>query len=217
MLVAAFFFSMMISFAGESLAAENTVLPSACTPETIGAVQKVADELTALYGPEQKKMTQELADARGKLFGQLTSYGECAIPVLEKDFWNTDVPPKKIIALYGFSSILKEKAQQYLFQGIKDPSRDVRIIAVFLLSPYKDDKTEDMLIEMLAKETDQPIKTLAMAAILDFGNSKGLATVTSYLEDKDPKVQQAAKMLLTRFAQKKTGQQKGSAQPGSAS
>jgi len=216
---AVFFLTVMVSFSSEGLwAAENPPSAAACTTETTKEVQKVAIELASLYAPEQKKMTQELANARGKLFGQLASYGECAVPVLENDFWKTDAPSKRVIALYGFSRILKkEKAQGYLFQGIKDPSTDVRIIAIFLLTPYKDDKTEDVLIETLAKETDETIKTLIMATILDFNNSKATATVTSYLNDKNPKVQQAAKKLLARFAEKNAGQQNSAAQSGSAS
>jgi len=215
-LSAVFFLSalQMLFFVKGLSAAENPPSSASCTPEKVAEVQKVANELAALYGSEEKKNTQELANARGKLFGQLASYGPCAVPVLEKDFWKTDSPPKRIIALYGFTHILKEKSQEYLLQAVEDSSRDVRIIAVFLLTPYKDDKTEDMLIGMLAKETDESIKTLAMAAILDFNNSKALATVTFYLNDKDPKVQQAAKMLLARFAEKKAQQQNSPAKTG---
>ncbi|MEI7752067.1 MAG: HEAT repeat domain-containing protein [Candidatus Omnitrophota bacterium] len=204
----------MLFFVKGLSAAENPPSSTSCTPEKVAEVQKVANELTALYGSEEKKITQELANARGKLFGQLAAYGPCAVPVLENDFWKTDSPPKRIIALYGFTHILKEKSQEYLFQAVEDPSRDVRIIAVFLLSPYKDDKTEDVLIGMLARETDESIKPLTMAAILDFNNSKALATVTAYSNDKDPKVQQAAKMLLARFFEKKAQQKNSPAQAG---
>jgi hypothetical protein len=189
-------------------AAEPVPSAQACSPETTEAAQKVANELTALYGPEQKALTKELADQRGKLFQKLAAYGNCAVPILEKDFWKTPDAPRKIMALYGFGAILKKDAQGYLLEGLQDPDRDVRIIAVYMLSPHRDEKTENALIDMLAKETDESAKMLVMASLLDFDNDKALAAVQSCQNDKNPKVQQAAKALLERFNQLKS-QKKG--------
>ncbi len=190
------------------LAEEPVASPSVCSPEKAEAVQKVANELTALYGPEQKQLTKELADARGKLFQQLAAYGTCAVPVLEKDFWRSNDAPRKIMALYGFGAILKQGAQGYLLEGLQDPNRDVRIIAVYMLSPHRDEKTENALIDRLTKETDESAKMLIMASLLDFDNEKALAAVQSCQNDKNPKVQQAAKALVERFNQLKA-QKKG--------
>jgi len=188
----------------KTLSAAEPVPPAgACSPETTEAAQKVADELTALYGPEQKTLSKELADQRGKLFQKLAAYGNCAVPILEKDFWKTTDAPRKIMALYGFGAILKKDAQGYLLEGIKDPNRDVRIIAVYMLSAHKDEKTEDALIEMLSTESDESAKMLVMASLLDFDNDKALAAVKECQNDKNPKVQQAARALMERFNQLK--------------
>ena len=167
---------------------------------------KIAARLLAL----QQKQYQAAAMAvegealAARIYGELAERGE-AMAAKEITEWASEEDLRQETRLAALQSLMRmdrDKAMPVLKKIIMDDSeknRELRRNAVFIMCRENDQETEDLLIDLLQKETDPEFQSELVLCLSSMESERALdVMIDLFHKTKDPEVAQMTLMSMSR-------------------